>query len=42
MKRHNFFIELDLVARMRNEAKQAGVSMAEILRRALRAYLIER
>jgi hypothetical protein len=42
LKRHNFFIDIDLVAQMRDEAERLGVSMAEVLRRALRAYLLPR
>jgi plasmid stability protein len=39
LRRHNFFLDIELVDRLRVRARKEGVSMADILRRALAAYL---
>lgn len=39
MKRHNFHLPEDLVTKAKNFAKNANVSLAEIIRRALEAYI---
>ena len=41
MKRSNFFLPLPLLARLKAETERTGLSAAEIVRRALEAYLRE-
>lgn len=39
MVRHNFFLPEDLVEQMKQYSKLSGVSMSEIVRRALQEWL---
>lgn len=41
MTRHNFFLPAELVAEMKAYSERTGVSMSELVRRALQAYLAE-
>jgi predicted DNA-binding protein len=41
MIRHNFFLPEDLMARMKQYSERTGVSLSEIVRRAIFAWLKE-
>ena len=41
MIRHNFFLPEDLVAKMKQHSDRTGVSLSEIVRRALYTWLKE-
>lgn len=39
MKRHNFFLPEDLVDELRRRAKEMDLTVSELIRRAIVAYL---
>ena len=41
MKRYNFFLPEQLVGTIRTMAEKDGLTMAEVIRRALTAYIAE-
>lgn len=41
MQRHNFFLEKELVAQLKQIAKSRKVSMAKVIRDILDTYLLE-
>jgi len=42
MKRHNFFLEEELVEQLKKIAKSRKISMAKLVRDVLDTYLLER